>query len=189
MTDMRKANFKDGLKELAARKTSTLATLQAQSRAKEAERQRILAMPEPDDERFTNSSIAMVMRSQIRGVIPDPNREERFAAMKAKVAAHQAQKAGERREALHTLYMHARSFITTETQLDAEVEKVFGTADAPVVFGNGNSKWSESPLESITEMLARANRTSGTMRDIGGSDELLQKRTRTIAETLTGGKI
>ena len=82
-------------------------------------RERILQQPEPEDERLTRPSVVSAMQTQPHTVLADPNREERLALSRARMEAKQAEKDAERRDHLQTLYMNARTFITTEEQLAA----------------------------------------------------------------------
>ena len=109
--------------------------------------------------------------------------------MTARVEAKGAQRVGERRDALHTLYLHARNFITTESHLDETIEEEFGTLERPRTFNGGNSIWSTNLPESIQDKLNGANKSRGTLKDSNWVDEATRNRIGTIAEHLTGGKM
>lgn len=127
--------------------------------------------------------------------IPDPNREERLAAMRARVEEKEARRLADRKDALHTLYMHARNFIINETQLDGAIEKAFGTPQEPRQFGyRGVSIWNrQGAFENVQDRLNAANRTTGSRLTQMYGDEgftgLTQGRLKRLAEELTGGKM
>lgn len=127
--------------------------------------------------------------------LPDPNREARQAGMRARVEEKEARRVADRQDALHTLYMHARTFITNETQLDAAIDKAFGTPQQPVEFGyHGMSVWNtgpseKGPFQGVHDKLDQANRARGTFADKQGFADLTNERLKRIAEELTGGKM
>lgn len=150
--------------------------------------------------KYRNPGLRSAYALSAAGRIPDPNREVRVAAMKARVADKAERRRADRQDALHTLYMHARSFITNEAQLDAAIEDAFGTVQQPKTFGNrGVSVWAnmgtdrynstEQPFESIADKLNKANRSRGTVQDSQGFAGITEKRLKRIAEELTGGKM
>merc|ERR1712093_865648 len=94
----------------------------------------------------------------------------------------------QRRNALHTLYMNARSFITTEEELDAEIEKIF--VEDPHASGNLNDNiWSvKGAPPSVLTMLSAVNNTQKKAIDFHrGPAALTGRRMKKIAEELTGG--
>lgn len=149
--------------------------------------------------KYRRKDVRASFKTANAGRIPDPNRETRIAEMRARVAAKEARRVADRQDALHTLYMHARTFITNETQLDAAIEAAFGSAAAPKDFGlagRGVSIWNrqsekgnQTPFEGIADKLDRANKTRGTLQDSEGFAGITNRRLRRIAEELTGGKM
>lgn len=149
--------------------------------------------------KYRSKDVRAAFRTTTSGRIPDPNRETRVAEMKARVAAKEERRVADRQDALHTLYMHARNFITNETQLDAAIEAAFGSATAPKDFGLGgrgvsiwnrqNERSNQSPFEGIADKLDRANKTRGTLQDSEGFAGITNRRLKRIAEELTGGKM
>ena len=100
-------------------------------------------------------------------------------------ALHAPQREDER---LHTLYMNARSFITTEEELDAEIEKIF--VEDPHASGNLNDNiWSvKGAPPSVLTMLSAVNNTQKKAIDFHrGPAALTGRRMKKIAEELTGG--
>merc|ERR1712098_664467 len=120
----------------------------------------------------------------VKGTLPPP----RVAEKKARVEAIALAKEEQRRNALHTLYMNARSFITTEEELDAEIEKIF--VEDPHASGNLNDNiWSvKGAPPSVLTMLSAVNNTQKKAIDFHrGPAALTGRRMKKIAEELTGG--
>lgn len=122
--------------------------------------------------------------------IPDPNREQRVAEMQARVEEKEARKRADRQDALHTLYMNARSFITNEKQLDEALDSAFGTEEAPKTWGyQGPSVWHlerGSPFQGIADKMRK---NTGKAGDRTGFADETNQRLKRIAEELTGGKM
>jgi hypothetical protein len=189
MAETRRQNLREGLIELHQRKVRTDRAVAYRSAIKRDNREKRLYAPLREDERLTNPTITAVVRKLQVGDLPDPNRAERLAAAAARSSAKQQALEEQRRDALHTLYMHARSFITTEAQLDAEIEKVF-TAEP---FGTNlpTNIWDalNSP-PTVQDMLSVVNNTQKTAMEYHGSrGATTGKRMVRIAEELTGGKM
>ncbi|TKA62999.1 hypothetical protein B0A49_08886 [Cryomyces minteri] len=194
MAASRRKNLREGIVELTVRKEQTDKFLAQRGARRQAERQALIERKEREDEELTNPSITRVMKMLHKGVLPDPGRAERLEDMRAKVAQKEQGKVEDRQDALHTLYMQARDFITNEAQLNEAVERVFGTAEAPVTFGTqyggGESIWNTGKPDTVQDMLNKANKTGGSsMEQNEGYTSLTQKRVKRIAEQLTGGKI
>jgi hypothetical protein len=192
MADKRRQNLQEGLKELQQRRKQADALAIQRTSQKQAERENLLSAAEREDERLTSSTTTRTMQSghTINGRLPDPNREQRLAEMRARVAAKEAQRTSDRQDALHTLYMHARDFIVSEQQLDAAIDTAFGTTQQPVTFGNrGSSVWAQALPQSIQDKLNSANKARGTFADKDWIADMTNKRIGKIAEKLTGGKM
>lgn len=192
MATRRKANFREGLLALQARRQATDAKLAARAGVRQAERQALIDAGEREDVRLTNPSVTALMAVRRRGdngtaVLPDPDRAERVKAMHARVAAKEAARVDERQEALHALYMRAHDFIINEQQLDAQIDKVFGTMANPAVFGaRGSSVWANGVPPSLRDLTRKANSTGAVGNDVS---ERTVSRLRRMAEELTGGKM
>jgi hypothetical protein len=109
-----------------------------------------------------------------------------------------AEKQQERLDALHTLYMNARTFIVTPEQLDKAVDEAFGTVENPKRFGSSHhgpgtslSVWGEGRPERIQDMLNTANgvKSRTYMDSSSKAPEISRDRINTIAEVFTGGKM
>ena len=192
MAERRRQNLREGLTELQTRRVKFDTSMTRKTAQRQAERQQLIEAAEREDERLTNPTTTALIKSAqtVNGRLPDPNREKRLAEMRARVEAKEAQKASDRQDALHTLYMHARNFIVSEPQLDKAIDKAFGTATEPVVWRNrGSSIWSEAVPQSIQDKLNAANRSRGTVMDNDWIANTTLKRVGKIAEQLTGGKM
>lgn len=191
LSAQRRQNLLQGIQELKLRRHKRRRIETQRSEGRKARREALKAEREArQDDVLTSSTTTAAMQPQTKGRIPDPDREVRVAEMKARAEAIEARKAADRQDALHTLYMHARDFITTEEQLDAAIEKTFGSVEDPKTWGyQGVSIWDSKPPESIYDKLQKANRARNNMDDQQGFAELTNKRIKRIAEELTGGKM
>ena len=183
---MRRRNLREGLVELRKRKTRIDKRVAAQSVEKKALYERAVHKPEREDERLTRPTVTTNMTPISLTHIPDPNRKERIALKKERVAAREQEKTEERRNALHSLYMNARSFIVTEEALDAEVDRVF---DDPSL--QGRSIWDRDGVpDSIKGLMNSANKNSNNaIEQASGHIGITKRRVQRIAEELTGGKM
>jgi hypothetical protein len=133
------------------------------------------------------------MRKLQLGNVPDPNREERIAAAAERTAAKAKILEEKRQDALHTLYMHARNFITTEAQLDEAIEKIFVEQPWENIPGKETSKsiWdAEGPPPSVQTMMNEMNRVQKSVILKNKAPIIITgKRMLKIAEELTGGKM
>ena len=186
MAELRRQNLRQGLLNLYNRKRVAEETMLNRSMENQARRERVLQQPEPEDERLTRPSIVQAMKAQKQSILPDPNREERLALSKARMEARQSQKEAQRQEDLQTLYMNARTFIVTEEQLAAEIDRVFPDGE--------NEAWrnDHQPGENIwnlgnpptVQSLVNEGRKSETARW-----DVFQDRVKKLGEQITGGKL
>lgn len=192
MADSRRRNLREGLVLLHRRKVRAERTVAARSADKQAERQARVEAPKREDERLTEPTITQAMkRVKLNGVVPDPNREQRIAEMRARTQAVQAEREERMKEALHNLYMQARNFITTEEQLEQVIETQFVEKPFEKVKPGAKNVWEAyNPPPTVQDML----------RDVTGSSDkavqlhksaatLTSERVMRLAEELTGGKI
>lgn len=203
MAQLRKSHIREGLTELHARKLDTRAKAQHRSQARKAESARLATQPPREDARLTSNSVpqAMKIRRSATPIADD------LAAAKAlherKVANYNASasaKTAERLDALHTLYMNARTFITTEDQLNYAIAQQF---DDLAIFrsdtSDGKSMWNKGPPDTIRSLIANNQSQDGglagvlsAMRNRGDGRVGFtrdQERMKKIAEKLSGGKI
>lgn len=192
MAATRRQNLREGLVELHSRKVKSDKSMAYKSAAKAEDYKRRVNAPPREDERLTAVTILASTRKLNSGNVPDPNREERVAAAKARVENKAMILEQERRDALHTLYMHARDFITTEEQLDEAIEKIF--VDRPfedhLNAGKDNIWDAYGPPPTVQEMLSEINNTQKNALDYHqGPAVPYGRRILKIAEELTGGKM
>jgi hypothetical protein len=191
MAASRRENLREGILELHKRKIRQDKALARSSAKKREAREAAVHAPQREDERLTSSTIRAELRQPQKGRLPDPDREQRIAASMERVKLKEAQREEQRKNALHTLYMHARDFITTEAQLDAEIEKIF----VPHPFGPNHAGmtniWQAYKKQTtVQDMLSGVNNTQKTAVEFhGGPGPITGKRMTRIAEELTGGKM
>ncbi|OQO01085.1 hypothetical protein B0A48_13328 [Cryoendolithus antarcticus] len=194
VAEQRKRNLREGLRELKERQVRSTANTRARRGRVQRERDEMVARPEREDERLTAPSHGLDLK-ELFGPLQDPDRAQRLATKKANQAAFLAARSAARASSLHTLYSHARNFITTPAQLDASIEKAFGSNEEPTKFGpdhgNPESVWNLGAPLSVQDMLNRANggrrRGGGALESAGQTVEINRERVKRIAEALTGG--
>ena len=190
--EARRRNLREGLIELSNRKQEQERRLVLRSRKRQAERKVVLEAPEREDERLTAPSVLQSELPEKHHVLPDPDREARLARKRQNVAKMQAMREVNRRNALHTLYVNAGNFITTGAQLDSTIDRVF---DDLSQFSNdtkpGANVWNLGFPETVQQLLAKANQTSGkkALDAAEGNAGITRERMRKITEELTGGKM
>lgn len=119
-------------------------------------------------------------------VLPDPNREERLAISQARLEAKQAQKEIERKEHLQSLYVNARTFITTEEQLTAEIDRVFPEGENPAWRNDhqpGENIWNLGNPPTVFNLANKTRANEAVRWDVS------QERVKKLGEALTGGKM
>jgi hypothetical protein len=194
MAATRRQNLREGLIELQKRKVRSDKTIAYRSLIKQENRTRRLNAPPREDDRLTSPTIPSASRTLQTGNIPDPNRSARLAAMSARVASKTAAIEESRRDALHTLYMHARNFITTEKQLDEKIEEIFIERpwwNVPTKEHCTNIWEAEGPPLTVQDMLEEVWGPNERKRSLysKGLAAVTGKRMVRIAEELTGGKM
>ncbi|KAI4131210.1 MAG: hypothetical protein LQ347_003070 [Umbilicaria vellea] len=186
----RRQNLREGLLELRHRKRRSDRQLAARSAYRRAEHERLIRQPEREDERLTNPTVTQALRPSKTEILADPDHEARLAEKRARVIERDAVKVEERRHALHSLYMNARGFITTEIQLVAEVDRVFNDIDQwTSAEAQGHSVWNLGAPETVQQKLSKVNGTGkNALEYYRGYAEITTRREARIAEELTGGK-
>jgi hypothetical protein len=191
MAASRRTNLREGILDLHKRKVRQDIIIANVSKGRRRERERQLHAPQREDERLTSPTITAAMSQLQSGPVPDPDREARVAEKAARVQAKEAARAEERRNALHTLYMHAREFITTEEELDMEIEKIFGEQPfGKDKVGKDNVWEAYGAPPTVQDMLSMVNNTQkSAIQYHAGPAAITGKRIKRIAEELTGGKM
>ncbi|KAH8700237.1 hypothetical protein BGW36DRAFT_291199 [Talaromyces proteolyticus] len=186
MAESRRANLRDGLRELYQRKQATDDLMMRRSAAKQARRERVFKQPPRDDERLTRPTTVAAMKPTQSAILPDPDREARLALSRERVLTKQLEKSAIRQTDLHTLYMNARNFITTESQLEQEIEAKFredGGDEWNTDSGYGVNVWAKGAPPTIQDTVKIQT------KDENGRWKFEQERMRKVVETITGGKM
>ncbi|KAI9681740.1 MAG: hypothetical protein M1829_000485 [Trizodia sp. TS-e1964] len=191
MAHSRRTNLREGLTELYHRKQKVDRYLAVRGAQRRADRGLLLKLPQREDDRLTAPSVPAAMKKLQAGALLDPNRAHRIEVGAARVLKQQQKKAAERQAALHSLYMRARDFITTEEQLNAVIEKLF--VPQPREFSGdteGATIWNSGRPDSISSLLGHLKRNSRraiSFNKVQGRSS--QARLKKIAEELTGGEM
>lgn len=212
MTNLRRSHLRSGLLELYNRKVTMTQEMAAKSTRRQNERARLMTQPPREDERLTNTSIPTSMRITAPGgsgssspsstLLNDPTTAATIHARRlANVEKQERSRLESRRDALHTLYMHARAFITTERQLNAEIDRVFDNPETEwgTAALEGENIWNLEPPTTVATMLQEGSGGTGsetrnliglaTQRGNTHKYRTDQRRMKRIAEVLSGGKI
>ncbi|KAJ9198396.1 hypothetical protein DTO166G4_2181 [Paecilomyces variotii] len=186
MAEARRKNLRQGLLELHRRKQRTDRLMEKRSRDKQVQRERILSQPEREDERLTRPSIVQAMQPVRTPILPDPDREARLARSRALLEIKEAEKKAERQDYVHSLYMNARKFITTEAQLAAEIERVFPEGENDAWRNDhqpGENIWNLGVPPTIQSSVNDAKKSEAARWDV------IQGRVKKLGEQITGGKL
>lgn len=212
MTNLRRSHLRSGLLELYNRKVTMTQEMAAKSTRRQNERARLMTQPPREDERLTNTSIPTSMRITAPGgsgssspsstLLNDPTTAATIHARRlANVEKQERSLLESRRDALHTLYMHARAFITTERQLNAEIARVFDNPETEwgTAALEGENIWNLEPPTTVATMLqessggtrSESRNLIGLATQRGNTHKYRtdQRRMKRIAEVLSGGKI
>ncbi|KAI9739803.1 MAG: hypothetical protein M1834_006524 [Cirrosporium novae-zelandiae] len=195
MATMRRQNLREGLIELFNRKIEIDKKVAARGERRQAQREHSLYKPLPRNVKYTRPSIPPALL-QSSGIVPDPNRDERIASRRENVEDAQTEKQDERQEALHSLYMNARNFITSEAQLDSEIERVFGpwelgsNPDWSDDVSTGRNIWNMGTQPTVQKLLSEVSKSGSNVLSANiGDARITRGRVRKIEEELTGGKL
>ena len=195
MAAIRRRNLRQGLVELQHRKERIDRQVAGRSATKRAEHERLVRREKREDELLTEPTIPSLMKQFQKGTVPDPDRLARIEQKRAAVEAKKLENERQRRDALHTLYMNAGKFITTEEQLQTAIDQAFAPNPAwynpaIVIPDDELNVWSLGAPDTVQVTLNRANRTGIKAMDYNkGYAKLTGDRVRKIAEELTGGRM
>ncbi|GAB7355387.1 hypothetical protein MBLNU459_g5908t1 [Dothideomycetes sp. NU459] len=197
MAESRRKNLREGLIALKERRIRTDTQLARRGRQRQEEREALLHRPEREDERLTNPSVDANLRALlVKGALQNPDKETRLAEMRARTQRRQQERREERTDALHSLYIEARDFITTEAQLNSAIDKEFGTPENPLPIDKFNgdlSMWSLGRPVNVQGMLNQAQRQGGVGAVASKANtqptSLTKERVQRMAEALTGGRM
>lgn len=198
MAETRKKHLREGILELHNRKETMTRHVAIRSEQKGKERDRLINQAERVDERLTNASVPQAMKPGQGLQIAKTGIGARLKSRRRLRQATERKKEEERRDAVHTLYMHARHFITTEGQLDAEIEKAFPEGGNPEFATDtklGDNIWNRGSPATIAELLdanvsrVRKDFTKAGLTEADHKFNIDQERMKKIAEELSGGKM
>ncbi|KAF2201499.1 hypothetical protein GQ43DRAFT_440527 [Delitschia confertaspora ATCC 74209] len=190
LAETRRQALRAGVKQLYERKTISEKEMEAKS-SKLQEYNRKLAMAPPrETDVLTSATVQKSIRDFLEDKLPTPTRTT-SEKLQARYQRRLEKQAAVRQAHLHDMYTHARNFIVNEEQLDAVIEKEFGTEDKPVGWDSqsekpkpgapGKSPWVAGPQDGVGEMLQRLR--------TGEAIDLTKERLRRVTEELTGGKM
>ena len=201
MTSLRKHHLRSSLVDLYARKEYITRQIDARSTAKLEESDRLRSQPIREDERLTNVSTPTEMLPGKAKLLSAEQAEAIWSLKQQNVLKHQEKLDNMNSYALHSLYMNARNFITTEEQLLAEVEKKFLPAGRNPDFRRsdfaetGDNIWVKGVPSTVKDLIsentARApkNGQPPVPSEMKAKFRKDQERMKRIAEELTGGKL
>ncbi len=196
MAAIRRRNLREGLVELKYRKQRMDREVAQRSAAIRAKHDRAARQEKREDEKLTDPTIPVPMKQFGKGIVPDPDRIARLETKRAMFEARELGKRENRKDALHSLYMNAGNFITTEEQLQAAVDAAFTTEanktwyNAASPTSEAESVWNIGAPDTMSMMLSKVNKTGGrAMEYNAGHATVTGDRIRKIAEELTGGRI
>jgi hypothetical protein len=197
MAALRRSHLRQGITQLLARKRWQENQQQLRSQMKQAESQRLVNQGPREDERLTNNTVPQAMSPDMpinfNTAAEAQATYDRKIANVARVAATQE---AFKTDALHTLYMNSRNFITTEEQLRAAVVKEFDRKEfQPGTGATSKSMWSYGAPDDIKALIdgqwtptsAQEGNRMRTATD--ATAKRLQERVKRVAEKLSGGKI
>lgn len=186
----RRESLKEALVQLHKRKVRQEKDIAWKSQVKRQSNEKRLKAPQREDERLTNPTITEAMSKLQVGFVPDPERESELAQKVLRVQRQKAEREEQRKNALHTLYMNARLFITTEEQLIAKIDEVF-TEPFDINVPHKRNIWEllEKP-PTVQDMLLIINGShKTTLKNYSNASTVTGDRMQRIAEELTGGKM
>lgn len=191
----RRDNLEQGLAELWKRKTRDDTAARTRSTARMEENRRLAHAPERRDDVLTRSTVLDALLDT--KVYPDPKRFGKADRSRARVATIENTKREARRDAIMEMYINASNFITKESELKEELDKVFSE---DYFRKKGQSENSAGMAENVwgvygapsgtTEMLQWTMRKSAKSLDQAEtSHDRAAARQKKLAEELTGGKM
>lgn len=201
MSSLRKQHLRSSLVDLHSRKEYITRQIDARSTAKLEESERLRCQPVREDERLTNISTPEQMLPRKTTFLSKKEAEAIWSSKRHKVLKRQVTLDNMNSYALHSLYMNARNFITTEEQLLAEIEKKFLPGNRNPEFRRsdfaetGDNIWVKGLPSTVKDLISENTvRASKNGQPPSPSDMKTmymkdQERMKRIAEELTGGKI
>lgn len=193
MKEMRKQHYAEGLTQLYERKVREGQNRRDRSNALRAERARLISQTEREDARLTNVSTPKEMNANVKQDFSVDEARRMHDRKVNNVERRVVNKLNRQHEALHTLYMNARNFITTEEQLREKIKEEFDEKS----FGGhardgGKSYWDSQGIpDGVAAMVRKSTMGRGDM-SMAEKEEAWrrdQQRMKRLAEGLSGGKM
>ncbi|KAF2254796.1 hypothetical protein BU26DRAFT_514639 [Trematosphaeria pertusa] len=194
LAEARKQAFREGVKALHGRKTTTEAQHLARIQRVGAERRALAMAPPRTVDVLTQTSVSKSIRDFLDNKLASRSRENITQGHRRAYERRMAKQDAVRRARVHDLYTNAREFIVNEEQLDEAIEKAFGTEEDPMLwtakgemvpFSRGDamglSPWEGPMPEGVGDRLQKLKGGEG----VG----LAKERVKKVAEALTGGKM
>ncbi|KYK56056.1 hypothetical protein DCS_08022 [Drechmeria coniospora] len=191
----RRVNLEEGLQALWIRRRRRDSIRNATVGRKFEEHHKAAAADERQDDRLTRSTVlGSILDTK---TYPDPDRFSRVDRSRTKVMAKESTRREARRDAIMELYISASNFIVQESELEAEIDKIFTEdyfrkqSQAINRYGATENTWGiYGKPPSIANMLETTTGTSTKLMDYYESEyDRSVKRQKRIAEDLTGGKM
>jgi hypothetical protein len=197
MAALRRSHLREGITQLLARKRWQENQQHLRSQMKQAESQRLVSQSPREDERLTNNTVPQAMSPDMPiNFNTAAEAQGTYDRKMANVARVTAAQNTFKTDALHTLYMNSRNFITTEEQLRAAVVKEFDEKKFQADFGaTSKSMWSYGPPDDIKALIdgqwtPTSAQEGNRLRSLSDTTaKRLQERVKRVAEKLSGGKI
>ena len=201
---LRRQNLRQGLVELQDRQSRTRQSLLDRARERQKRNITLRDAPEREDERLTSPTVLSSSSSsskasdtdsqtEIHNGLPDPGRAARLALKRHNVNIIQSLRSEERRDMLHTLYVYAGDFITTDAQLEESLTRAFDdTTQFKNDIGPGMNIWNLGPPETTRQLLERSGKRAEALKGVSAGDanmRVTKERIKRISEELTGGKM
>ncbi|PSK34078.1 hypothetical protein B9Z65_8404 [Elsinoe australis] len=195
---LRKHNLSTGYEALSHRRNRTTEKNRARSNLNRVNREALLAAPERDTDRLTSITLDPSVQAELSRIsqgstTPDPDRQKRLQSVQARLSANERKKREARQDALHTLYMNARTFIVDEEGLNKAIDEAFGTEERGKEWKGGKpSLWGTGAPPKMQDLVA-AQGGAGRDQTEGGaglaSQIVLKDRIRRMGEVVTGGRM
>ncbi|KAK8016700.1 hypothetical protein PG993_014889 [Apiospora rasikravindrae] len=184
----RRRNMEEGITALWTRTQRTTASRKERARRHDMENRAAMNAPPHESDRLTAPTVpASVLATQVP---QDPLRFDHALEAADRTKSIVEAKSQARRDALQQLYMAARNFIVTESDLEKAVEKQFRPDYFPDRTSAGMpaaSIWDiEGAPRTVTQMMGEVMGTSNRVVKSDSANRTLQRH-RKIAEELTGG--
>ena len=193
MAESRRANLKEGLDALWARRLDIDGSRKNRVGRKFQVHNQAGAARERDDDRLTRPTVLGSMMDT--KVYADPDRFARADKSRTKITALENTKRESRRDALMELYISAENFIVHETELKAKIDEIFaedyfrnkGKDDH--LYGATENTWGVygKPPSIANMMETSMGRSTKVMNFDQSEHDRSAMRQKKISEDLTGG--